>query len=165
MAKVIPRKTVQPDRTNVLAVKNAGGEKVAGDQGSLTLYPPFCQKSQSQLEVTVSPLSPRGNSPWETQKILLGNRAGESESWTQTTKKSSDAQKKSILGEARFLRASAYFTAVRLWGDIPLITLPQSASSEDFFPTRSPQEKIYELIIQDLVAAEAAGLPWMNVNG
>ena len=31
MAKVIPRKTVQPDRTNVLAVKNAGGEKVAGD--------------------------------------------------------------------------------------------------------------------------------------
>ncbi len=76
-----------------------------------------------------------------------------------------EAQKKSILGEARFLRASAYFTAVRLWGDIPLITKPQSASSEDFFPTRTSQEKVYELIVQDLIAAEAAGLPWMNVNG
>ncbi len=76
-----------------------------------------------------------------------------------------EAQKKAILGEARFLRASAYFTAVRLWGDIPLITKPQSASSEDFFPSRAPQEKIYELIVQDLLAAEAAGLPWMNVNG
>lgn len=76
-----------------------------------------------------------------------------------------EAQKRSILGEARFLRASAYFTAVRLWGDIPLITKPQSASSEDFFPTRTSQEKVYELIVQDLLAAEAAGLPWMNVNG
>ncbi len=76
-----------------------------------------------------------------------------------------DAQKKSILGEARFLRASAYFTAVRLWGDVPLITKPQTASSEDFLPTRTSQEKIYELIVQDLIAAEAAGLPWMNVSG
>ena len=76
-----------------------------------------------------------------------------------------EAQKKSILGEAKFLRASAYFTAVRLWGDIPLITKPQSASSEDFFPTRTPQEKIYELIVKDLVEAEASGLPWMNANG
>ena len=33
-----------------------------------------------------------------------------------------EAQKKKILGETRFLRATAYFKAVRLWGDIPLIT-------------------------------------------
>ncbi len=76
-----------------------------------------------------------------------------------------EAQKKSILGEAHFLRASAYFTAVRLWGDIPLVTEPQTASSADFFPARTPQEKIYELIIADLLMAEAAGLSWMNLNG
>lgn len=76
-----------------------------------------------------------------------------------------EAQKKKILGEARFLRASAYFTAVRLWGDIPLITKPQTAASDDFLPGRTPQEEIYKLIVDDLVAAEAAGLAWMDVSG
>ncbi len=76
-----------------------------------------------------------------------------------------DAQKKKILGEAKFLRASAYFTAVRLWGDIPLITNPQTASSEDFLPSRASQEDIYKLIIADLTEAENAGLAWMDVSG
>lgn len=76
-----------------------------------------------------------------------------------------EAQKKKILGEARFLRATAYFTAVRLWGDIPLVTNPQTASSEDFSPSRAPQEEVYKLIVEDLLAAEAAGLAWMDVSG
>ena len=74
-------------------------------------------------------------------------------------------QKSKILGEARFLRASAYFTAVRLWGDIPLITKPQTASSEDFLPSRAPVESVYKLIVDDLIAAEAAGLDWMDTRG
>lgn len=76
-----------------------------------------------------------------------------------------DAQKAKILGEARFLRASAYFTAVQLWGDIPLITTPQTATSEQFSPGRAPKDDIYKLIVEDLIAAEAAGLPWMDVSG
>ena len=76
-----------------------------------------------------------------------------------------EAQKKKILGEARFLRASAYFMAVQLWGDIPLITAPQTAASEDFLPARTPQEEVYKLIVDDLIAAEAAGLAWMDVSG
>lgn len=74
-------------------------------------------------------------------------------------------QKKKILGEAKFLRAWAYFFAVRLWGDIPIVTKPQSATSEDFFPARQSQEAVYELIVQDLLDAEAAGLPWMDATG
>lgn len=75
------------------------------------------------------------------------------------------AQKSRILGEAKFLRAWAYFYIVRLWGDAPLITKPQTASSEDFRPSRAPQEEIYKLIVEDLTAAESAGLAWMNSNG
>ncbi|WP_394351880.1 RagB/SusD family nutrient uptake outer membrane protein [Spirosoma agri] len=75
------------------------------------------------------------------------------------------AQKAKILGEARFLRATAYFTAVRLWGDIPLVTKPQTATSEDFQPKRSSQEDVYKLIVEDLTAAEAAGLAWTDVSG
>jgi len=75
------------------------------------------------------------------------------------------AQRTKILGEARFLRASAYFTAVQLWGDIPLITQPQSAASTDFMPVRSSKDDVYKLIVDDLVAAEAAGLAWTDVSG
>lgn len=76
-----------------------------------------------------------------------------------------DAQKKKILGEAKFLRASAYYTAVRLWGDIPLITKPQTASSGDFLPAKSSKEDVYKLILADLTEAENAGLPWMDASG
>lgn len=76
-----------------------------------------------------------------------------------------DAQKNRILGEARFLRAWAYLYAVRMWGDIPLITLPQTAASEDFMPSRTPQEQVYNLIVDDLTVAEAAGLPWTDATG
>jgi hypothetical protein len=75
------------------------------------------------------------------------------------------AQQTKLIGEARFLRAWAYFNAVRLWGDVPLVTKPQTATSEDFFATRAPQEEVYKLIVDDLVAAEAAGLPVFETSG
>jgi hypothetical protein len=76
------------------------------------------------------------------------------------------AQRTKILGETRFLRAWAYFTAVRLWGDVPLITKPQAdATAADFLPARTNQEEVYKLIVEDLMAAEAAGLAWMDVSG
>ena len=74
-------------------------------------------------------------------------------------------QKARVLAEARFLRASAYFHAVRLWGDVPLITKPQDTSTEDFMPGRAPQEQVYSQIVADLVEAEKAPLAWMNANG
>ncbi|GAA4434052.1 RagB/SusD family nutrient uptake outer membrane protein [Pontibacter saemangeumensis] len=76
-----------------------------------------------------------------------------------------EAHKKKIMGEAKFLRAWAYFRAVQLWGDIPLITTPQSLTSEDFMPARASKEEIYQLIIADLTEAEEAGLPWMDATG
>jgi len=76
-----------------------------------------------------------------------------------------EKQKKKILGEARFLRAWAYFYAVRLWGDVPLILKPQTVTAEDFSPSRSPQETVYKQIVEDLLAAEDAGLPWIDLSG
>ena len=76
-----------------------------------------------------------------------------------------ETEKNKILGEAKFLRAWAYFYAVRIWGDVPLITLPQSATSEDFFPPRTPQNEVYNLIVSDLTEAENSGLPWTDDSG
>ncbi|MEK6478418.1 RagB/SusD family nutrient uptake outer membrane protein [Catalinimonas sp. 4WD22] len=76
-----------------------------------------------------------------------------------------EAQKSRILGEAKFIRAWAYFYAVRLWGDVPLVLLPQSASSEDFFPSRTPTAEVYDQIVNDLIDAENAGLAWTDITG
>lgn len=77
-----------------------------------------------------------------------------------------EALKKRKLGEAQFLRAWAYFYAVRLWGDVPLVTKPVfKETDENFFPARAPQEEVYKLIVDDLLAAEAADLPWMEASG
>ncbi len=76
-----------------------------------------------------------------------------------------EAQKARILGEAKFLRAWAYFYAVRLWGDVPLVLEPQTASSENFFPSRTPQREVYDQIVNDLQDAESAGLPFTNESG
>ena len=74
-------------------------------------------------------------------------------------------QKNRILGEAYFFRAWAHFYAVRLWGDVPLILTPQTTESENFFPTRTPQQEVYDQIVADLKLAEAAGLPWTDESG
>jgi hypothetical protein len=76
-----------------------------------------------------------------------------------------EAQRKRVMGEAQFLRAWAYFYAVRLWGDVPLVITTQTAASENFLPKRASKEEVYNQILADLTAAEAAGLPWMDKRG
>ncbi len=76
-----------------------------------------------------------------------------------------EAQKKRVLGEAQFLRAWSYFYLVQLWGDVPLITKPQTTSSPDFYPTRTSKEEVYNQIVADLTAAETSGLPMAVTSG
>ena len=58
------------------------------------------------------------------------------------------------MGEAHFLRAHYYFILARFFGDVPLITEPQSADGE-LYPPRDPVSEVYALIISDLEAAAA----------
>lgn len=76
-----------------------------------------------------------------------------------------EGQRKRVMGEAHFLRAWSYFYAVRFWGDVPLILKSQTPQSEDFSPSRASTEDVYKTIVEDLLAAEAAGLPWMDASG
>ena len=63
-----------------------------------------------------------------------------------------ESLKNRILGEAKFLRATYYFILVRLFGDVPLITIPQTPE-DDLRPLRTPKTQVYDLIIQDLTDA------------
>ena len=76
-----------------------------------------------------------------------------------------EGQKKSLLGEAYFLRAFFYYHLVRLYGDVPLVTKPVEVTSPDLYPARSPVKEVYDLIISDLTAAKAAGLPTTDQTG
>jgi len=56
--------------------------------------------------------------------------------------------KNRILGEAKFLRGLSYFILVRFFGDIPLITTPQSPG-DDLRVTRTDKDLVYDQIIKD----------------
>lgn len=58
-------------------------------------------------------------------------------------------------GELKFLRAYFYFTAVRFWGDIPLLLEPVKGGLEAFEIEQTSKAEVYEVIIQDLMKAES----------
>jgi starch-binding outer membrane protein, SusD/RagB family len=67
------------------------------------------------------------------------------------------------VGEARFMRAMAYFYLVRLWGPVPII----ENNSEKIYDAKIPRhitEDIYKFIIKDLEFAEA-NCPLKSVYG
>jgi hypothetical protein len=70
----------------------------------------------------------------------------------------SAARKAQIVGEAKFIRARAYFDLVRIYGDVPLVVdeLPTITSSNveeiygQLYPARSTAEQVYAQILKDL---------------
>jgi hypothetical protein len=65
----------------------------------------------------------------------------------------SPTQKNELLGEARFLRAYAYFQLVQLFGDVPLRLTPLEDLSNVQI-SRTPQAEVYDKIVEDLIFAE-----------
>ncbi|NOT76869.1 MAG: RagB/SusD family nutrient uptake outer membrane protein [Cyclobacteriaceae bacterium] len=67
-----------------------------------------------------------------------------------------DASKNNILGNARFLRALAYFDLIRSFGDVPLVLKTiKSPSDPNLKPARTAFADVYTQIIEDLTFAEA----------
>lgn len=65
-----------------------------------------------------------------------------------------ETERNTYEGEARFLRAHAYFNLVRLWGGVFLVDHPISGSEAKNMD-RAPQSQVYEFIINDFrVAAD-----------
>jgi len=58
-----------------------------------------------------------------------------------------------MLGEALILRAQFYFEIVRIWGDVPAQWVP-SALSKNLFPSQTPRDSIYSVLLDDLNTAK-----------
>ena len=63
-----------------------------------------------------------------------------------------EEEKKAFVAEAKFLRAFNYFHLVRNWGGVPLRT---EANLKEVAVDRSTEQQVYDLIIADLLEAEA----------
>jgi len=63
------------------------------------------------------------------------------------------AMKQQLIGETKFIRAFCYFYLVNIFGDVPLITTTDY--KQNSIVTRSPESKVYEQIINDLVDAKS----------
>lgn len=55
-----------------------------------------------------------------------------------------------LLGQARALRALAYFYCVRVWGDVPLVTEPYVSASQELFVSKTDKSEVLALIEEDL---------------
>src|ERR1044072_2598016 len=65
---------------------------------------------------------------------------------------SEQANKSRIMAETRFLRASAYFFLIRIWGKAPLITAP-TENDQVQMPARAPLNDVMAQILADIDAA------------
>ncbi|KAB7726866.1 RagB/SusD family nutrient uptake outer membrane protein [Rudanella paleaurantiibacter] len=72
--------------------------------------------------------------------------------------------KDQFIGEAKFLRAFAYFNLVRLFGDVPLRTDEIKSASEVNIP-RAPSAQVYAQIIDDLKDAATKLPPTVSGSG
>jgi hypothetical protein len=64
--------------------------------------------------------------------------------------------KTQITGEAQFLRALFYFNLVRVFGPVPLVTTSLNTIREAYAIGRTDTGQVYQQIIKDLTAAQAA---------
>ena len=58
-----------------------------------------------------------------------------------------------LVGQAKALRALSYFYAVRVWGDVPLITEPYESVDQEFFTSKTNKELVLDQIVEDLIFA------------
>ncbi|MBS1564125.1 MAG: RagB/SusD family nutrient uptake outer membrane protein, partial [Bacteroidetes bacterium] len=65
------------------------------------------------------------------------------------------AAKSRYLAEVKFIRALAYFNAVRIWGDVPLVTKEIETVQDAYTYGRANKDSVYAQIIQDLKDAES----------
>ena len=64
-----------------------------------------------------------------------------------------DEKLRSLVAEAKFLRAQSAFDLVRYWGDVPFKTT-YTTNYEDAYQPRTDRERIYDQIVDDLTFAK-----------
>lgn len=91
------------------------------------------------------------NAQWDALYLAIGD-ANLLIANARDSKSSSDAIKKTALGEGLFMRAYAYLRLVSQYGGVPLVTLPTTTSYSLEYMRSKPQD-VYAQIVIDLDSA------------
>ncbi len=117
---------------------------------------PYIQFAQ---QLTLNGINSDGfmNGIWADTYTAIG-RANNAVRYIPDTPGLSDEELNQLLAEARFFRAFSYFTLVRLFGEVPLITEPYE-SLDDLYRSKNTLVDVYNLIVEDLrFAVDQGGL-------
>lgn len=108
--------------------------------------------------LTFTATTPSFKDVWEGNYQVI-NRANQALAYLPQLNNADGALRQRLAGEARFLRAFAYFTLVRSFGGVPVLDhVPVAGNEEDRVMTlsRKSKEEVYAFIEQDLIAAAEA---------
>lgn len=108
-----------------------------------------------------------GNGLWNQHYLALNNINGVIRSVVGgSLQGQSQAAIDGVLAQARFLRAFNYFTLVRLYGDLPLITETTPDPVVNPITSRTSKEQVYNLITGDLeFAVDKLPVSWAGAPG
>lgn len=109
----------------------------------------YCQS----LSYTSQNLSGPIEKLWDDCYVGISN-ANTAIKYIPTTPGLEEAERESLMGQAKLFRAMNYFHLVKFFGDVPLILEPYE-SLEDMFVSRTASKEVYAQIIQDLQDASA----------
>lgn len=111
------------------------------------------QPTSTDIDIfSINSTNPLLNSTWANYYIVI-NRASNIIVKLENIDKSVVANKDRYLGEAKFLRALAYFDLVRILGDVQLITGIPSIAEAINTPRTSFSTIYSEIIVKDLIEA------------
>jgi hypothetical protein len=113
----------------------------------------ICDYSQ-KLSITAGNIAGQLDGVWDEAYGAI-SRANTAISYIPLTPDLSEAEKNTLVAEAKFFRAFNYFYLVRYFGDVPLITEPYE-SLDGMYVARTPSAEVYALIVKDLAEASAA---------
>ncbi len=91
------------------------------------------------------------NGIWSTMYDAISD-ANNAVKYVPQTPGVDDTRSRQLVGEARFFRGWAYFTLVRLFGEVPIVTRPYESLDSLFLP-KSPTSEVYAQIVADLTYA------------
>jgi hypothetical protein len=113
----------------------------------------ICDYSQ-KLANTPQNIATYTDAVWDDAYKAIA-RANTAIMYIPTTPDLTDAERNTLIAEAKFFRAFNYFYLVRYFGDIPLILEPYE-SLEGMYVSRTATAEVYGQIVKDLTEAVAA---------
>lgn len=108
--------------------------------------------------LTFTATTPSFKDIWDGNYQVI-NRANQALVYLPQLTNADAALRDRLIGEAKFLRAFAYFTLVRNYGGVPIIDhVPAAGNEEDrvMTLTKKSKEDVYAFVERDLIAAIAA---------